>query len=149
MVGGDVSCFRVRGHPLCVPQIVAGKMMGFRVRGDPCVPQIVAGKMMGFRVRGDRRCVPQIVAGKMMDQGPVLVISFNAQQVIVVKNANGSVVEGDPVSSRGHHQVKPDTILRWTSFLHLKQDSPAFSVVWICESVGKLLHFVITQDLAR
>jgi len=37
-----------------------------------------------------------IVAGKMMDQGPVLVISFNAQQIMVVRNSQGSVVEGDP-----------------------------------------------------
>ena len=33
-----------------------------------------------------------------MDQGPVLVVSFNAQQVIVVKNMKGEIVEGDPVS---------------------------------------------------
>ena len=40
----------------------------------------------------------QIVAGKMMDQGPVLVISFNAQQIMSVRNSSGAVVEGDPVS---------------------------------------------------
>ena len=33
-----------------------------------------------------------------MEQGPVLVISFNAQQTMVVRNAKGDVVEGDPVS---------------------------------------------------
>ncbi|XP_053405521.1 mitochondrial import inner membrane translocase subunit TIM44-like [Mercenaria mercenaria] len=36
-----------------------------------------------------------IAAGKMMEQGPVLVISFNAQQTMVVRNAKGEVVEGD------------------------------------------------------
>ena len=46
----------------------------------------------------------------MMEQGPVLVISFNAQQTMVVRNAKGDVVEGDPVSlflstSRGHTSV--------------------------------------------
>lgn len=34
----------------------------------------------------------------MMEQGPVLVISFNAQQVMTVRNAKGDVVEGNPVS---------------------------------------------------
>ncbi len=33
-----------------------------------------------------------------MDQGPVLVISFNAQQVMAVRDSKGAVVEGDPVS---------------------------------------------------
>ncbi|KAI0231913.1 Mitochondrial import inner membrane translocase subunit TIM44 [Lamellibrachia satsuma] len=37
-----------------------------------------------------------IVAGKIMEQGPVLVLSFNAQQVIVVRDSKGAVVEGDP-----------------------------------------------------
>ena len=38
------------------------------------------------------------MAGKMMEQGPVLVISFNAQQIMVVHDSKGKVVEGDPVS---------------------------------------------------
>jgi import inner membrane translocase subunit TIM44 len=33
---------------------------------------------------------------KMMDQGPVLVITFQTQQVLVVRNAKDEVVEGDP-----------------------------------------------------
>ncbi|KAL3866842.1 hypothetical protein ACJMK2_044103 [Sinanodonta woodiana] len=37
-----------------------------------------------------------IAAGKMMEQGPVLVISFSAQQIMVVRNVKGDVVEGDP-----------------------------------------------------
>ena len=40
----------------------------------------------------------QLMAGKMMEQGPVLVISFNAQQIMVVYDSKGKVVEGDPVS---------------------------------------------------
>lgn len=36
--------------------------------------------------------------GKMMDQGPVLVITFVAQQIMAVRNAKGVVVEGDLVS---------------------------------------------------
>jgi import inner membrane translocase subunit TIM44 len=37
-----------------------------------------------------------IVAGKMMEQGPVLVLSFTAQQIMAVRDATGRVVEGDP-----------------------------------------------------
>lgn len=40
----------------------------------------------------------QLAMGKMMDQGPVLIITFQAQLVMVIRNANGDVVEGDPVS---------------------------------------------------
>lgn len=36
--------------------------------------------------------------GKMMEQGPVLIITFQAQLVMVIRNAKGEVVEGDPVS---------------------------------------------------
>ena len=38
-----------------------------------------------------------------MEQGPVLVINFNAQQIMVVRDAKGKVVEGDPVSSHISH----------------------------------------------
>lgn len=39
--------------------------------------------------------------GKMMEQGPVLIVTFHAQLVMVIKNAKGEVVEGNPVSERG------------------------------------------------
>ena len=35
--------------------------------------------------------------GKMMEQGPVLIITFQAQMVLVVRNPRGDVVEGNPV----------------------------------------------------
>jgi len=35
-----------------------------------------------------------LAMGKMMEQGPVLVITFNSQQIMVVKDATGKVVEG-------------------------------------------------------
>lgn len=41
----------------------------------------------------------QLAMGKMMDQGPVLIITFQAQLVMVIRNPKGEVVEGDPVSS--------------------------------------------------
>ncbi|XP_001177162.2 mitochondrial import inner membrane translocase subunit TIM44 isoform X2 [Strongylocentrotus purpuratus] len=37
----------------------------------------------------------ELSMGKMMDQGPVLVITFVAQQIMAVRNAKGVVVEGD------------------------------------------------------
>uniref|UniRef100_A0A8B9Q941 Mitochondrial import inner membrane translocase subunit TIM44 n=1 Tax=Apteryx owenii TaxID=8824 RepID=A0A8B9Q941_APTOW len=37
-----------------------------------------------------------LAMGKMMEQGPVLIITFQAQIVMVVKNQKGEVVEGDP-----------------------------------------------------
>jgi len=41
--------------------------------------------------------VVQLVAGKMMEQGPVLIVSFTAQEISVVHDISGRVVEGDPV----------------------------------------------------
>ncbi|ETE60624.1 hypothetical protein L345_13632, partial [Ophiophagus hannah] len=37
-----------------------------------------------------------LAMGKMMEQGPVLIITFQAQLVMVMKNQKGEVVEGDP-----------------------------------------------------
>ncbi|GAA57611.1 mitochondrial import inner membrane translocase subunit TIM44 [Clonorchis sinensis] len=37
-----------------------------------------------------------IQMGKMMEQGPVLVISFQAQQINCIRDKNGAVHEGDP-----------------------------------------------------
>lgn len=39
-----------------------------------------------------------MVSGKMMEQGPVLIITFNAYMINVIKNSEGKVVQGDPVS---------------------------------------------------
>lgn len=40
-----------------------------------------------------------------MDQGPVLVITFQAQQVMVLRNSKGQVVEGDPDKIMRFHYV--------------------------------------------
>lgn len=37
-----------------------------------------------------------LVMGKVMEQGPVLIISFTSQQVMVVRDLQGNIVEGDP-----------------------------------------------------
>lgn len=36
-----------------------------------------------------------LVMGKVMEQGPVLIISFQAQQILCVRDRKGNVVEGD------------------------------------------------------
>merc|ERR1719228_576450 len=37
-----------------------------------------------------------IQGGKMMEQGPMLIISFNAQQIMCVRDSKDVVIEGDP-----------------------------------------------------
>ncbi|GIY89283.1 mitochondrial import inner membrane translocase subunit TIM44 [Caerostris darwini] len=37
-----------------------------------------------------------LLMGKMMEQGPVLAIGFHSQQILVVRDAKGNVIEGDP-----------------------------------------------------
>uniref|UniRef100_A0A2R5LN93 Mitochondrial import inner membrane translocase subunit TIM44 n=1 Tax=Ornithodoros turicata TaxID=34597 RepID=A0A2R5LN93_9ACAR len=37
-----------------------------------------------------------LAMGKIMEQGPVLIITFQSQQIMVVRNKKGEVVEGDP-----------------------------------------------------
>jgi import inner membrane translocase subunit TIM44 len=38
----------------------------------------------------------ELAMGKMMEQGPVLVFTFNAQQINYVTDSKGNIVEGDP-----------------------------------------------------
>jgi len=40
-----------------------------------------------------------MASGKMIEQGPVLVITFQVFMINVVRNQEGKVVEGDPVSA--------------------------------------------------
>ncbi|XP_046429917.1 mitochondrial import inner membrane translocase subunit TIM44 isoform X1 [Neodiprion pinetum] len=37
-----------------------------------------------------------LVMGKVMEQGPVLIITFQSQQIMCVRNAKNEVIEGDP-----------------------------------------------------
>jgi len=63
----------------------------------------------------------EIVAGKLMEQGPVLVITFSAQQIMTLRNKSGDIVEGDP-----------DKILRVTYVWALCRDQSIFdpSACW-------------------
>lgn len=51
----------------------------------------------------DGWCLLQMVSGKMMDQGPVLIITFQAFMINVVKNLEGKVVQGDEVRILLHY----------------------------------------------
>lgn len=37
-----------------------------------------------------------LIMGKVMEQGPVLIISFQCQQIMCVRDAKRNVIEGDP-----------------------------------------------------
>ncbi|KAH0554289.1 mitochondrial import inner membrane translocase subunit TIM44 isoform X2 [Cotesia glomerata] len=55
-------------------------------------------KKLGYRLDNKILDIDNVdlVMGKMMDQGPVLVISFQTQQIMCVRDSNNNVVEGDP-----------------------------------------------------
>lgn len=57
--------------------------------------------------------------GKMMDQGPVLIITFQAQLVMVIRNPKGEVVEGDPVSFT--HAIRNTSTIKKARIGILKQ----------------------------
>nr|XP_061791236.1 mitochondrial import inner membrane translocase subunit TIM44-like isoform X1 [Nerophis lumbriciformis] len=59
---------------------------------------IQQAKAMGFQFHSKILDIDSIdlAMGKMMDQGPVLIITFQAQLVMVIRNTKGEVVEGDP-----------------------------------------------------
>jgi len=59
---------------------------------------IKQAKTMGLKIESKVLDVGSVdlSLGKMMEQGPVLIISFQAQQIMVVRNLQGEVVEGDP-----------------------------------------------------
>lgn len=79
--------------------------------------------------------------GKMMEQGPVLIVTFHAQLVMVIKNPKGEVVEGDPVSEGGCWMGQV-AILRpvgwqWPATLHEWQFRAIGSVTWKGQQGGR------------
>ncbi|VDN03107.1 unnamed protein product [Thelazia callipaeda] len=63
----------------------------------------------------------EMVTGKMMEQGPVIIITFQAYMVNVVRNMEGKVVEGDPNSPVRIHHV-------WVMCRDMEEFNP--SVAW-------------------
>ncbi|XP_068628833.1 mitochondrial import inner membrane translocase subunit TIM44 [Battus philenor] len=55
-------------------------------------------KQLGYRLDSKILDIEQIelVMGKMMDQGPVLVVTFQSQQIMCVRDGKNNVIEGDP-----------------------------------------------------
>lgn len=55
-------------------------------------------KQLGYRLDSKILDIEQIelVMGKIMDQGPVLVITFQSQQIMCVRDSKNNVIEGDP-----------------------------------------------------
>lgn len=55
-------------------------------------------QQLGYRLDSKILDIEQIelVMGKMMDQGPVLVITFQSQQIMCVRDARNNVIEGSP-----------------------------------------------------
>ncbi|XP_013887347.1 mitochondrial import inner membrane translocase subunit TIM44 [Austrofundulus limnaeus] len=59
---------------------------------------IQQAKALGYKFDSNILDIESIdlALGKMMEQGPVLIITFQAQMVMVIRNTKGEVVEGDP-----------------------------------------------------
>ncbi|XP_038212737.1 mitochondrial import inner membrane translocase subunit TIM44 [Zerene cesonia] len=55
-------------------------------------------KQLGYRLDSKILDIENIelVMGKMMDQGPVLVLTFQSQQIMCVRDAKNNVIEGSP-----------------------------------------------------
>ena len=45
-------------------------------------------------------CDCQVAMAKVMEQGPVLVLTFMVQQIMILRDAVGNIVEGGEVSNR-------------------------------------------------
>uniref|UniRef100_A0A0N4UNM1 Tim44 domain-containing protein n=1 Tax=Dracunculus medinensis TaxID=318479 RepID=A0A0N4UNM1_DRAME len=63
----------------------------------------------------------ELVTGKMMEQGPVLIITFQAFMLYVVKNSEGRIVDGDP-----HHPARIHHV--WVMCRDMEEYNPA--VAW-------------------
>jgi mitochondrial import inner membrane translocase subunit TIM44 len=66
----------------------------FSIIGTP----IAAAQKLGYFLDSKVLDIENVdlAMGKVMEQGPVLIITFQAQQIMCVKDRNGNVVEGDP-----------------------------------------------------
>ncbi|XP_064424546.1 mitochondrial import inner membrane translocase subunit TIM44 isoform X2 [Latimeria chalumnae] len=60
------------------------------------IPNILEAMVQGELEILKDWCYEALAMGKMMEQGPVLIITFQAQLVMVIKNQKKEVVEGDP-----------------------------------------------------
>lgn len=103
----DINSFLVDCEKFIIPTILEAMCQNRQdVLSDWCheavfnvlsQPQKEANKL-GLKIHSKTLDIQNIelAMGKMMDQGPVLVVTFHAQQLTYVVDAKGSVVEGDP-----------------------------------------------------
>ena len=66
----------------------------FNVLATPIKQALAAGYSFDSKVLDLSNL--DLAFAKMMDQGPVLVVTFQTQQILVVRDSKGAVVEGDP-----------------------------------------------------
>ena len=50
---------------------------------------------------------------KVLEQGPVLILTFSAQQLMIVRDAKGEIVEGGEVSPASHCARNRSTVVTW------------------------------------
>nr|XP_009681813.1 PREDICTED: mitochondrial import inner membrane translocase subunit TIM44 [Struthio camelus australis] len=103
----DKDCFLKQCENDIIPNVLEAMMSGeLDILKDWCYEAtysqlahpIQQAKAMGLQFHSRILDIDNIdlAMGKMMEQGPVLIITFQAQIVMVVKNQKGEVVEGDP-----------------------------------------------------
>uniref|UniRef100_A0A915D2E3 Vacuolar protein sorting-associated protein 51 homolog n=1 Tax=Ditylenchus dipsaci TaxID=166011 RepID=A0A915D2E3_9BILA len=81
----------------------------------------------------------EMVSGKMMEQGPVLVITFQVFMVHVVKNSEGKVIEGDQNNPVRIHHV-------WVMCRDMEEYNP--QMAWKLVRFGSLcIQPIATQGL--
>lgn len=66
----------------------------FNIIGTPIAQAQKAGLRLDSKILDIENV--DLVMGKVMDQGPVLIITFQTQQIMCVRNMKNEVVEGDP-----------------------------------------------------
>lgn len=83
MVRGDLDILRDWCHEAA-----------YNVISTPIKQALAAGYHFDSKVLD--LCNLDLAFAKMMDQGPVLVITFQTQQILVVRDSKDNIVEGDP-----------------------------------------------------
>lgn len=59
--------------------------------------------MFGRKLNHDPKL--KVAASKLMEQGPVLIVTFTAQQILYVTDSHGKIVEGDKVGTTCVSQI--------------------------------------------
>ncbi|KAJ3600167.1 hypothetical protein NHX12_034117 [Muraenolepis orangiensis] len=81
-----------------IPNVLEAMIQGELATYSQLAHPIQQAKAMGLQFHSKILDIDSIdlAMGKMMEQGPVLIITFQAQMVMVIRNTKGAVVEGNP-----------------------------------------------------